>query len=232
MCLSYVSVGIIALGEPEYETGRCLMLPEFALLLSPVEPLPVELVAGGEGRPEGETAPGLSGGSGRSGMLASLGSLGGNDPRNIADKGRLEEGTSERGGIRVGAVDHQPRRARKKEDLVVVVVVNSEQEVATTSCCQMKEECVPWEFNTCLREHALHFAEFRLRTEKQKSLVVKKTEPKHGPPIIFKHQISKEKGALVWPQKRPSQAASFFRRTVFYDCRLGLHDSLRRSSTP
>lgn len=110
MCLSYVSVGIIALGEPEYETGRCLMLPEFALLLSPVEPLPVELVAGGEGRPEGETAPGLSGGSGRSGMLASLGSLGGNDPRNIADKGRLEEGTSERGGIRNSTAGHQARR--------------------------------------------------------------------------------------------------------------------------
>lgn len=86
------------------------MLPEFALLLSPVEPLPVELVAGGEGRPEGETAPGLSGGSGRSGMLASLGSLGGNDPRNIADKGRLEEGTSERGGIRNSTAGHQARR--------------------------------------------------------------------------------------------------------------------------
>lgn len=86
------------------------MLPEFALLLSPVEPLPVELVAGGEGRPEGETAPGLSGGSGRSGMLASLGSLGGNDPRNIADKGRLEEGMSERGGIRNSTAGHQARR--------------------------------------------------------------------------------------------------------------------------
>lgn len=111
MDLSYVSVGIIALGEPEYETGRCLMLPEFALRLSPVEPLPVELVAGGDGNPEGEIAPGLSGGSGRSGILVSLGSLGGNDPRNIADKGRLEEATSERGGIRVGAAGHQPRRA-------------------------------------------------------------------------------------------------------------------------
>lgn len=107
---SYVSVGIIANGEPEYETGRCLMLPEFALLLSPVEPLPVELDAGGEGNPEGETAAGLSGGSGRTGILASLGSLGGNDPRNIADKGRLEEATSERGGIRVRTAGHQPRR--------------------------------------------------------------------------------------------------------------------------
>lgn len=110
MCLSYVSVGIIAIGEPEYGIGRCLMLPEFALLLSPVEPLPVELDAGGDGSPEGETAPGLSGGSGRSGILASLGSLGGSDPRNIADKGRLEEAASERGGIRVGAAGHQPRR--------------------------------------------------------------------------------------------------------------------------
>lgn len=111
MGLSYVSVGIIALGEPEYETGRCLMLPEFALPLSPVEPLPVELVAGGEGNPEGEATPGLSGGSGRSGISVSLGFLGGNDPRNIADKGRLEEATSERGGIRVSAAGHEPRRA-------------------------------------------------------------------------------------------------------------------------
>lgn len=101
----------MSLGEPEYETGRCLMLPKFALLLSPVEPLLVELVAGGDGKPEVETAPGLSGGSGRAGILTSLGSLGGNDPRNIADKGRLEEATSERGGIRVNATNHQPRRA-------------------------------------------------------------------------------------------------------------------------
>lgn len=72
-----------------YEGGRWRRLPALALLLSPVEPLPVELVAGGEGRPdELDAALGLSGGSGRSGMICPLG---GNDPRKMADKGRLEE---------------------------------------------------------------------------------------------------------------------------------------------
>jgi len=77
-------------------------------LLSPVEPLPVEFVAGGEGRPdEVDAALGLSGGSGRSGMICSLGS---NDPRKIADKGRLEEEMSGRGVITAWKAIHQPQR--------------------------------------------------------------------------------------------------------------------------
>lgn len=93
------------------------MLPAFALLLSPVDPLPVEFVAGGDGRPDAvETALGLSGGSGRSGMLSSLGSLGVNDPRNIADKGRLEEEEMRwRGVITASATGHQPQRGEEKK---------------------------------------------------------------------------------------------------------------------
>jgi hypothetical protein len=54
-----------------------------------VLPLPVELVAGGEGRPEWEEeAPGL-GGSGRSGSSEDEDVEGaGKSPRKIADKGR------------------------------------------------------------------------------------------------------------------------------------------------
>lgn len=161
MDLSYVSVGIISLGEPEYETGRFLMLPDLALLLSPVEPLPVEFVAGGDGKPEVEIAPGLSGGSGRSGILACFGSLGGNDPMNIADKGRLEEAASERGGIRVGATEHQPRRARKKW---VVVVVNSERDVRTTTSATLvdSEGGVAWELKAVLSGQ--HMEAFRFPT--------------------------------------------------------------------
>jgi hypothetical protein len=58
--------------------------------LSPVLPLPVELVAGGEGRPEWEEeAPGL-GGSGRSGRSEDVDveGAGPSPPRKIADKGR------------------------------------------------------------------------------------------------------------------------------------------------
>jgi hypothetical protein len=56
--------------------------------LSPVLPLPVELVAGGEGRPEWEEATGL-GGSGRSGRSEDAEVEGvGPSPRKIADKGR------------------------------------------------------------------------------------------------------------------------------------------------
>lgn len=61
---------------------------------SPVLPLPVEFVAGGDGRPEPEpfdAAPGLGGGSGRSGKL--LGEE--TEPRKIADKGRALEETKE-----------------------------------------------------------------------------------------------------------------------------------------
>lgn len=84
-----------------------------ALLLSPVEPLPVEFVAGGEGRPDDvDAAPGLSGGSGRSGSL--LSSCGGNDPRKIADKGRLEEEMNGRGVITARAANHEPQRGEKR----------------------------------------------------------------------------------------------------------------------
>ena len=61
------------------------MLPAFALLLSPVLPLPVELVAGGDGRPDVEW--GLAGGSGRSGRwMLEVGVA----PKNIAETGRFD----------------------------------------------------------------------------------------------------------------------------------------------
>ena len=66
--------------------------------LSPVLPLPVELVAGGEGRPElVDAAPGL-GGSGRSGSSEDEEDegAGGPSPRKIADKGRRLEAKDER----------------------------------------------------------------------------------------------------------------------------------------
>lgn len=85
--------------------GRRRMLPVWALWLSPVEPLPVELVAGGDGRPdEPETEVGLSGGGEISGMLISFG---GNEPRNIADKGRREV---DREVITTNKTGHQPRQ--------------------------------------------------------------------------------------------------------------------------
>jgi len=57
--------------------------------LSPILPLPVEFVPGGEGRPEREEAPGL-GGSGRSGSSedVEVEREVGPSPRKIADKGR------------------------------------------------------------------------------------------------------------------------------------------------
>jgi len=77
----------------------CLLLTLPAVLLRespPTLPLPVELVAGGEGNPElveerFEAAPGL-GGSGRSGMLDELlivVFMLEEEPRKIADIGRL-----------------------------------------------------------------------------------------------------------------------------------------------
>lgn len=94
-----------------YEAGRWRRLPAVALLLSPVEPLPVELVAGGEGRPdELDTALELSGSSGKSGMICSLD---GNDPRKMADKGRLEEEEmSGRGVITAWEANHQPQEKK------------------------------------------------------------------------------------------------------------------------
>ncbi len=83
----------------DVENGRGFRtLPEL-VLSSPLLPLPVEFVAGGEGRPDGE--PGLeSGGSG------SLGKSGGEaveveprDPMYIADKGRCLCVKDGRGGI-------------------------------------------------------------------------------------------------------------------------------------
>lgn len=53
----------------EYEAGRWRTLPKF-VVSSPLLPLPVELVAGGDGSPDSEpseSAPGLGGGSGRAG---------------------------------------------------------------------------------------------------------------------------------------------------------------------
>ena len=69
---------LLGLGEViESDTERLRRLPLFSVL-----PLPVEFVAGGEGRPEPlEAAPGL-GGSGKSGILTFK-------PRKIADEGRL-----------------------------------------------------------------------------------------------------------------------------------------------
>lgn len=56
-------------------------------LSSPTLPLPVELVAGGEGKPEPIETLGLGGGSGRSGVGREL-VLESRDPMKIADKGR------------------------------------------------------------------------------------------------------------------------------------------------
>jgi hypothetical protein len=65
-----------------------LPLLTLLLLLSPMLPLPVEFVAGGDGSPEWvEEELGL-GGSGKSGILGEEELL---EPRKIADKGRLFE---------------------------------------------------------------------------------------------------------------------------------------------
>ena len=66
------------------------------MLPSPTLPLPVELVAGGDGRPEAlEDVLGL-GGSGRSGRAGELEPA---DPMKIADKGRDLEACTGRGVI-------------------------------------------------------------------------------------------------------------------------------------
>lgn len=76
---------LFVLGGCEYDAGRWRILPKL-VVSSPVLPLPVELVAGGEGSPELlEEPPGLGGGSGKSGNLL-LGD--GPDPKKIADSGR------------------------------------------------------------------------------------------------------------------------------------------------
>ena len=54
------------------------------MLPSPTLPLPVELVAGGDGRPDVEEVLGL-GGSGRSGRVGGVEPA---EPMKIADKGR------------------------------------------------------------------------------------------------------------------------------------------------
>lgn len=66
--------------------------------LSPVLPLPVELVAGGEGRPDCvDVAPGL-GGSGRSGSseVEVVEEEVGPSPRKIAERGRRLDAKEER----------------------------------------------------------------------------------------------------------------------------------------
>ena len=83
-------VGCLSLRIVEADEGRGTECRLIASRLSPVLPLPVELVAGGEGRPECvEAAPGL-GGSGRSGSseVEDVDEPVGPSPRKIADKGR------------------------------------------------------------------------------------------------------------------------------------------------
>jgi hypothetical protein len=69
----------------EVDDGRGRIFPELDVFSSLVLfPLPVEFVAGGDGRPEPlDEAPGLGGG-GKSGTLLGW-------PIKIADKGRLED---------------------------------------------------------------------------------------------------------------------------------------------
>lgn len=75
---------MLVFGGCEYPAGRWRILPKL-VVSSPVLPLPVEFVAGGEGRPElFDAAPGLGGGSGKSGKLFGEDT----EPKKIADKGR------------------------------------------------------------------------------------------------------------------------------------------------
>jgi hypothetical protein len=87
--------------------GRWRTLPKLAVS-SPVLPLPVEFVAGGEGKPElSDAAPGLGGGSGKSGNLL----LGvDTEPRKIADKGRDLLDAKEGRGV-IGKKSRQRGRA-------------------------------------------------------------------------------------------------------------------------
>lgn len=72
-------------GGLEYGAGLWRILPKL-VVSSPVLPLPVEFVAGGDGRPElFDAAPGLGGGSGKSGRFLGVDT----EPRKIADKGRV-----------------------------------------------------------------------------------------------------------------------------------------------
>jgi len=74
---------VLAFGGCEYVVGRWRILPKF-VVSSPVLPLPVEFVAGGEGRPElFDAAPGLGGGSGKSGKLLARTQ----NPRKLRTKG-------------------------------------------------------------------------------------------------------------------------------------------------
>jgi hypothetical protein len=79
-----------AFADEEVGDGRGRVFPALEVFSSLVLfPLPVEFVAGGDGRPDPfEFAPGL-GGAGKSGMLLGW-------PMNIADKGRLEDTGRER----------------------------------------------------------------------------------------------------------------------------------------
>lgn len=73
-------------GECERDGGRWRTLPKL-VVSSPVLPLLVEFVAGGDGKPELEpldAAPGLGGGSGRAGRWLGVEM----EPKKIADKGR------------------------------------------------------------------------------------------------------------------------------------------------
>jgi hypothetical protein len=85
-----LEVGSFSLRIVRADEGGGKVRGSTASRLSPVLPLPVELVAGGEGRPEWlDEVPGL-GGSGRSGSSEGDDVEGarGPSPRKIADKGR------------------------------------------------------------------------------------------------------------------------------------------------
>jgi hypothetical protein len=103
-----LSILVLVFGGCEYDAGRWRTLPKLAVS-SPVLPLPVEFVAGGEGRPElSEAAPGLGGGSGKSGNLLLGVDM---EPRKMADNGRdLLEAKERR--VVIGKETRQPGRAQ------------------------------------------------------------------------------------------------------------------------
>lgn len=98
---------------------RWRTLPALLLLLSPTLPLPVELVAGGEGSPESWEVDGL-GGSGRSGMDGGEEVGVEPEPMKIADKGRDRdlEASAVRGGIGRSSArqGHKQRVGRLEND--------------------------------------------------------------------------------------------------------------------
>jgi hypothetical protein len=93
-----LEVDCLSLRIVKADEGEGTECRSIASRLSPVLPLPVELVAGGEGRPECvDAVPGL-GGSGRSGSSEDEEDeeAVGPSPRKIADKGRRLDAMEER----------------------------------------------------------------------------------------------------------------------------------------